>query len=279
MVSLSLLHSTVCGLTAVLTASLVSDVRADASDIPLDSVGGGLTKNDMDTIMSMVSIPENANTEWWTNYNYCEDIQDGRGFTVSLVGFSSGTGDLLEVVRDVKSMSPNHPLTQFIPALEAAKGSATHKGLASLCSAIKANGDVVWKKAVWLGIQRDSLGPALDWAAKKNLTSVFSKGFFYDVVRHHGVASMDKFAAYVKPGVQPPSNGGDEVAYMQAYIQARIEVERKDLDPSANQDLIGRTLMWKSVLDKNNLGLQRPMTLTCYGETFTISDSPHTTTL
>jgi chitosanase len=270
MVSLSLFGATVCGFAAVLAASLVPNVHAAASDIPLDTIGGGLTKNDMDTIMSMVSIAENSNTAWWTNYNYCEDIKDGRGFTVSLVGFCSGTGDLLEVVRDVQRMSPNHPLAQFIPALVKANGSPTHKGLENLCSTIKSSGDSVWKKAVWQGIQREYLSTALDWAAKKKLTSVFSKGFLFDVALNHGASGLDQIAKYVKSGVQPPSNGGGEVAYMQAYIQARIYVVQV-IDPSTNNGQADRMLMWKSVLDKNNLGLKRPMTLKCYGDTFTIS--------
>jgi hypothetical protein len=167
-------------------------------------------------------------------------------------------------------MSPNHPLAQFIPALVKANGSPTHKGLENLCSTIKSSGDSVWKKAVWQGIQREYLSTALDWAAKKKLTSVFSKGFLFDVALNHGASGLDQIAKYVKSGVQPPSNGGGEVAYMQAYIQARIYVVQV-IDPSTNNGQADRMLMWKSVLDKNNLGLQRPMTLKCYGETFTIS--------
>ncbi|DBA03926.1 TPA: hypothetical protein N0F65_010579 [Lagenidium giganteum] len=234
--------------------------------IPIDSIGGGLTTGDLDTIMSLVSIAENSNTKWFENYNYCEDIGDDRGFTVSLVGFCSGTGDLLDVFRDIKHLSSNHALASFIPALEKVSGSPSHSGLEKLCSSIAQNGDQVYQRAVWNGIKKFYLDTAITWAAKKKLESTFSKGFLFDVALNHGADGMDQVAKYIKS----PAEGGQEVEYMQAYIQARIYLV-KHVDKSTNNGQDDRMKMWKSILDKNNLKLQRPIKdLKCYGDSYQI---------
>ncbi|DBA03938.1 TPA: hypothetical protein N0F65_010591, partial [Lagenidium giganteum] len=261
----AMLRQLLCVGALALSASWQADtvVSAAASDIPIDDIGG-LTKGDLDTIMSLVSIAENSRIEWWENYNYCEDINDGRGFTVSLVGFCSGTGDLLEVMKDVQTQNPDHPLAEFIPALTEVNGSPSHDGIEDLCSSIEENGDEVWRRAVWNGIVREYLTQAIAWANVKKLTTVFSKGFLFDVALNHGVDGLDQIAKYVKNGVKPPSNGGDETTYMQAYIQARIYVV-KNVDPSTNNGQPDRMLMWKSILDKKNTKLTRPLKdLVCY---------------
>ena len=70
---------------------------------------------------------------------------------------------------------------------------------------------------MWDGIQRDYLSTALAWAANKQLTTILSKGFLFDVALNHGTDGLDQIAAHVKPGVQPPSNGGDDATPSQRH--------------------------------------------------------------
>lgn len=85
-----------------------------------------------DTVFSLVSSAENSTTDFNAEYGYIEDIGDGRGYTCGIIGFTSATGDLLDVVRLYVELAPNNnPLKPYVPALEAAVGSDTHAGLGS----------------------------------------------------------------------------------------------------------------------------------------------------
>lgn len=79
--------------------------------------------------MQLVSSAENSSLNWKAQYAYIEDIGDGRGYTAGIIGFCSGTGDMLEVVRRYASLAPGNALAAFIPALESVNGSASHAGL------------------------------------------------------------------------------------------------------------------------------------------------------
>ena len=49
--------------------------------------------------MKLISSAENSSLNWRAQYRYIQDIHDGRGYTAGIIGFCSGTGDMLEVVR------------------------------------------------------------------------------------------------------------------------------------------------------------------------------------
>ena len=50
--------------------------------------------------MQLVSSAENTSLDWKAQYGYIEDIADGRGYTAGIVGFCSGTGDMLELIAE-----------------------------------------------------------------------------------------------------------------------------------------------------------------------------------
>ena len=49
--------------------------------------------------MKLVSSAENSSLDWKAQYKYIEDIGDGRGYTAGIIGFCSGTGDMLDLVE------------------------------------------------------------------------------------------------------------------------------------------------------------------------------------
>lgn len=57
--------------------------------------------------MELVSSAENSSLDWKAQYTYIEDIGDGRGYTGGIIGFCSGTGDMLGVVEDYAGRRPN----------------------------------------------------------------------------------------------------------------------------------------------------------------------------
>ena len=93
----------------VLVASLL--VGAPATAEPT-----GLARPDGKEIaMQLVSSAENSSLDWREQYRYLEDIGDGRGYTGGIIGFCSGTGDMLELVRRYTRTHPDNPLARFLP--------------------------------------------------------------------------------------------------------------------------------------------------------------------
>src|SRR4051794_21648611 len=76
--------------------------------------------------MEIVSSNENSSLDWRAQYKYIEDIHDGRGYTAGIIGFCSGTGDMLEVVRAYVKARPHAALRRFLPALRRGDRTASH---------------------------------------------------------------------------------------------------------------------------------------------------------
>src|SRR5882724_6356888 len=68
--------------------------------------------------MKLVSSAENSSLDWRAQFKYIEDIGDGRGYTAGIIGFCSGTHDMLELVQEYTRRSPNNVLAKYLPALK-----------------------------------------------------------------------------------------------------------------------------------------------------------------
>src|SRR3954469_17268612 len=75
----------------------------------------------------ITSTFENSTLE--LQYDYVENIGDGRGITAGRAGFTSATGDLLLVVRRYSEAKPDNVLAPYISALQAVNGTESTKGL------------------------------------------------------------------------------------------------------------------------------------------------------
>lgn len=120
------------------------------SNVPLDAATRihnllGLTVDNIDVIMSLVSLPENGSSRWADYYNYIEwgDDHGTRGFTTTIFGATTGTGSLLRVFEHLARIDPTHPLLKYHDALKRAKGGCV-KGLEGLAHV---NGDHTKAKA------------------------------------------------------------------------------------------------------------------------------------
>lgn len=67
-------------------------------------------------MFALVSSAENSTTDYMEQYAYIEDMGDGRGYTARIIGFTTGTGDLLEVVKRYTELKPENELKKYIPA-------------------------------------------------------------------------------------------------------------------------------------------------------------------
>ncbi len=85
---------------AAVTAALVLAVGAGAQTSAGAAATGLAIPAKKEIAMRLVSSAENSSLDWRAQYRYIEDIHDGRGYTAGIIGFCSGTGDMLEAFLD-----------------------------------------------------------------------------------------------------------------------------------------------------------------------------------
>jgi len=230
--------------------------------IPLKSVPG-CSLEQADTIQSLVAIPENSTTNWQKAYGYIEDISDGRGLTAGLVGFCSGTGDLLGVMYELKKLEPTHELVKFIPALKKVNGTASTAGLDEFAKVFKrCGGDASLRQAQWNVLVRLYWSPAFHTCKKYGVKSALALYFIYDTCLNLGNAATAK-----KVKVKAPSDGGDEKEWLKQYLIER----RAYMKATNNFGPVDRVDMQMKILETGNMDLTRPIrNLICYKGKFNL---------
>lgn len=230
--------------------------------IPLQLTGLNLTSDQIDTIMSLVSIAENSSTSWWEQYDYCEDIKDGRGYTAGFYGFCSGTGDMLEVFKELSNINPSHALVKYLPALIKVNNTQSHNGLDGLVDACKKYCDNDYKLAQWRICYKLYWKPVIDYANNNKLVNAITIGELYDTIINFG--NLKDITTRVK------SSTGDEVKWLNEFLNIKQDwITNKDYSLNSGQP--DRCILWRSILDSNNLSLTRPINnLVCYGDKFNL---------
>lgn len=217
-------------------------------------------KTPTDIILKLVSIAENSSINWQKQINYIENINDGRGYTISIVGFCTGTGDFIQVLREIQNLDKNHILVKFIPLVEKVDGTDSVKGLESLPSTMNNIGinDRIFNQAMWNIIYKLYWGPALEFCKKHNINSQLSHYTVYDTILNFG--DLEKFKNITET---------NESKFLTKFLQIKENEIIKDstLGDSKNN----RVDMQKSLLTKQNFNLTKPIKVSCYNDNYTIN--------
>ena len=226
----------------------------------------GLTADQVDTTLQLISLAENGCTGWWNNYNYIEYLHDGRGYTCTLFGACSGTGDLYQIFQEVQKLDPRHRLVAYMPALKKCRGDNV-TGVTGLAKDIPVLGnDPVWRQAVWTVYISMYWTFAAHFAAKTGpcasrpgpvLHSALARGFMVDTAINHG-PDMPSFQPILKK--MSNASHSDETMWMDDFMDARkvlLKSGFQDLDTSTSGD---RCTLWKRLLDSKNTSLSKPLT-------------------
>src|SRR5262249_20678143 len=69
--------------------------------------------------MELVSTAENSSLDWKAQYGYIEynvehNDKENRGYTAGIIGFTSRTHDMLELVGYYQKIAPDNPLTTYL---------------------------------------------------------------------------------------------------------------------------------------------------------------------
>ncbi|MEU7826392.1 chitosanase [Catellatospora sp. NPDC049133] len=226
-----------------------------------------------DVAMQLVSSAENSSLNWRAQYRYLEDIGDGRGYTGGIIGFCSGTGDMLELVELYTRRKPSNALAGYLGALRRVNGSASHSGLDPGFPAAwaAAAGDKVFQQAQ--NEVRDAMyfDPAVARAESDGLRAL-GQFIYYDAIVMHGPGndpvSFGGIRAAALKRARPPAQGGDETAYLNAFLDARVAAMRTE---SAHEDTSRVDTAQRVFLKAGNFDLALPLRWKVYGDAFSIT--------
>ena len=220
----------------------------------------------------LVSSAENSSLDWRAQYSYIEDIGDGRGYTAGIIGFCSGTGDMLELVQAYTETEPDNPLAPYLPALEAVNGTESHEGLdPDFMSAWQtAADDPVFQAAQ--DTERDDVyfDPAVARAKADGLQAL-GQFAYYDAAVMHGFDGMLSVRDAAMAVAETPAEGGDETAYLEAFLDARKAEMRKE---EAHEDTTRVSTAQRVFLHEGNLDLLPPLHWSVYGDEFEVLALP-----
>lgn len=222
--------------------------------------------------MQLIASAENSTLQWRKQFGYIEDIGDGRGYTAGIVGFCSGTGDMLEVVEAYTRVAPANPLAKYRAALRKTVGSASHAGLdPGFVAAWKAaSRDPRFCRVQERERDRVYFDPAVRQAKADGLGALGQFIYFDAMVMHGSGATgwtFERVRELAARKTEPPVRGGNEVAYLHAFLDARREAMRSE---PAHADTSRVDTAQRRFLQAGNLTLAPPLEWAVYGQTFRV---------
>jgi chitosanase len=257
---LSVRHSTVS--TSVQNATFVAKA-VDLTDA-----------HKKDIAMQLVSSAENSSLDWRAQFGYIEDIGDGRGYTGGIIGFCSGTSDMLELVEYYTQVKPSNGLASFLPALRAVNGTDSHAGLGSAFTRAwkAAAADTVFQAAQEHERDRVYFNPAVTQAQADGLRALGQFAYYDAIVMHGPGDDPVSFGGIRKTAMakaRTPAQGGNETAYLNAFLDAR---KAAMLTEEAHSDTTRVDTEQRVFLQAGNLDLNPPLTWKVYGDSYTIAN-------
>lgn len=218
--------------------------------------------------MELVSSAENSSLNWRAQYRYIQDIHDGRGYTAGIIGFTSGTGDMLEVVTLYSRAEADNPLTPFLRALREVNGTPSHRGLGRrfVLAWGRAARDPRFQRAQRVERDRVYFDPAVALAQADGLRAL-GQFAYYDAAVVHGMDGLRAIRGRTVARTRTPAHGGSEVRYLDAFLDQRDVEMRKE---AAHSDLSRIESEQRRFLREGNLNLLPPLRWSTYGDHYAI---------
>nr|WP_028806396.1 chitosanase [Streptomyces sp. 303MFCol5.2] len=256
-------------LTGALAAAPLLDARRASAATAAKSLDDPAKK---EIAMKLVSSAENSSLDWKAQYQYIEDIGDGRGYTAGIIGFCSGTHDMLDLVQLYSDRKPGNVLAKYLPALREVDGTDSHSGL-------DPNYPKDWRKAAqdtaFQQAQNDErdrvyFNPAVRQGKTDGLR-VLGQFAYYDAIVMHGdgtdPTSFRNIRKRALAKAKPPAQGGDETTYLNAFLDARVWAMKQE---EAHSDTSRVDTAQRVFLRNGNLDLDPPLDWKVYGDSYHI---------
>ncbi|MFD4260162.1 chitosanase [Streptomyces sp. NPDC058534] len=251
------------------TVPLLTPSRATAASVRAAGLDDPAKK---EIAMQLVSSAENSSLDWKAQYRYIEDIGDGRGYTAGIIGFCSGTGDMLDLVELYSDRSPGNVLARYLPALRRVDGSDSHEGLDPRYPDDwrRAAGDLEFRRAQDDERDRVYFGPAVRQGKGDGLRTLGQFAYYDAIVMHGGGGDRLSFGSIRERALgraRPPAQGGDEVTYLHAFLDERVWAMKQE---EAHSDTSRVDTAQRVFLNERNLELDPPLDWKVYGDSYHI---------
>jgi chitosanase len=221
----------------------------------------------------IVASAENSTLDWRAQYSYIDDIGDGNGYTAGIVGFCSGTEDMLDLVERYTKTHPGNALEPFLPALRDVNGSDSHEGLdPGFTDAWKAEAEKPdFRKAQDEQRDRFYFEPAVRQAKMDGL-STLGQFIYYDAMVLHGNGTTEHAFYGIRETAltkaKTAAEGGDETAYLNAFLDARRGAMKAN--PAHRHDISRIDTAEQVFLDRKNMELATPLEWKVYGDPYRV---------
>jgi chitosanase len=221
-----------------------------------------------DVAMQIVSAAENSSLNWRAQFSYIEDINDGRGYTAGIIGFCSGTGDMLELVEAYTATKPSNVLAKYLPALRSVNGTSSHAGLDPDFTRDwkTAAADPVFQAAQESERDRVYFNPSVR-DGKSDGVRALGQFAYYDASVVHGYEGMRSIRTRALKKAKPPAQGGDERTWLNAFLDERVVEMKKE---EAHSDVTRIDTAQRVFLNNGNFDLNTPLDFSVYGDPFHI---------
>jgi chitosanase len=221
--------------------------------------------------MELISSAENSTLSWRDEFGYIEDIGDGRGYTGGIIGFCSGTSDMLALVTEYTRRKPANQLARYLPALRTVDGSDSHAGLdpGFIAGWKAAAADPAFQKAQEDERDRVYFDPAVTLARSDGLRALGQFAYF-DAAVMHGMSGLRSIRADAMNVAMTPKQGGDETVWLSAFLDARVREMQTEV---AHSDTTRVDTAQRVFLRTSNLDLNAPLTWRVYGDRYSIAVS------
>lgn len=242
--------------------------------------GTGLSADQKRRAEQLTSIFENDTIE--LQYAFVEALGDGRGYTAGRAGFTSATGDLLDVVERYSARVPGNPLAGYLPRLRelAAYHSGSVAGLGGLPQAWQsAANDPVFRAVQDQVVDETYYRPALARAAQQGLRTPLAIAAVYDAIIQHGEGDdPDGLPALLTRTASQaggtPASGVNERTWLDKFLTVRRADLAYSYDPATRAgwaESVGRVDVFRQILNAGNFDLAGPIRVASdvYGD-FTI---------
>ncbi|WEH38585.1 chitosanase [Streptomyces sp. NBC_01218] len=253
-------------------AESAADVRAD-EDAEIAKLPAGLADPAAKEIASeLVSSADSSTLDWRSRYGAIEDTGDGSGYTAGIVGFCSGTSDMLDLVQRYTADHPDNPLAPYLPALREVNGTASHEGLdPGFTDAWRqAAQEEAFRTAQEETRDRLYFEPAVRQAKLDGLGPL-GQYIYYDAMVLHGpdtdAAGFYGIRKAALAEADTVTEGGDEEEYLDIFLDAG---RKAILAKPTERDTTRIDTMQEAFLDAGNFGLTTPLEWRVYGKTFRI---------
>jgi chitosanase len=157
--------------------------------------------------MELVSSAENSSLDWKAQYGYIEynvekNEKENRGYTGGIIGFTSKTHDMLELVEYYDKIAPGNVLEKYLPSLRQVDGTSSKKGLgkAFIQDWKSAGDDPKFREAQDHERDRVYFNPAVEQAQRDGLHTL-GQFIYYDAIVMYGDGMIPQVLA---ASGQPP---------------------------------------------------------------------------